>query len=101
VGQIEGVMTALSGLAHVVDDPAITAELSSCAGLAGAYSRLDLTLDTGALTATINGPYEDCINHARAVVGRFQNPSLSKAQMAELARHVRQISEVFLSTGQP
>ncbi|WP_292321653.1 hypothetical protein, partial [Mesorhizobium sp.] len=101
VGQIEGVMTALSGLAHVVDDPAITAELSSCAGLAGAYSALDLTLDTGTLTAKINGPYEDCLNHARAVVARFQNPSLSKAQMAELARQVRQISEVFLTTGQP
>ena len=101
IGQIEAVMTALADLSDVFDDPGILAELSSCASLAGAYSALDLSLDTGALTRTINGPYEDCINHVRAVVARFQNPSLQKAEMAELARHVRQISEIYLTTVQP
>jgi hypothetical protein len=100
-GQIEQVMAALAGLASVVDDPAVSTELASCATLRGAYSALDPSLDTGTLTRAINGPYEDCVNHARTVVARFQNPSLAKAQMAELARHVRQLSEIFLNAGQP
>ena len=100
-GQIESVMTALAGLSHVVDDPGISAELAGCASLAGAYSALDLSLDSGALTRAINGPYEDCIGHVRTVAARFQNPSLAKAQMAELARRVRQISETYLTTVQP
>ena len=100
-GQIEAVMTAMAGLAQVSDDPSIMAELAPCAALAGAYSALDLTRDTGNLTAQINGPYEDCIKRARSVVARFQQPSLEKAQMAALATHVRQISEAYLATVQP
>ena len=71
--------------------------------------RLDEILPSGAVGAVhrigmqddrLLSPAESaCIG--RAVVARFQNPSLSKAQMAELGRHVRQISEVFLTTGQP
>lgn len=101
VALIEEVMTAMAELAQVVDDPAIVEELAPCAVLRGAYSALDLTRDTGTLAQKISGPYEDCIARARAVVVRFQEPSRDKALMAELARHVRQISETYLSTVTP
>lgn len=100
-GLIEEVMTSLAALASVVDDPSVQAELAPCASLRGAYGALDLTLDTGTLTQAINGPYEDCLNRARSVVVRFQEPNLDKHFMAELARHVRQISETYLSTVSP
>lgn len=99
--RIEAVMTALAGLTGASDDPTIAAELAPCAALAGAYSALDLAQDSGTLSARIAGPYEDCIARARAVVARFQEPSLQKAQMAELARQVRQISEAYLVSVQP
>ena len=101
VALIEEVMDAMAELAQVVDDPDIGAELTPCAGLRGAYTALDLTRDTGTLARQILGPYEDCIARARAVVARFQEPSLDKAFMAELARQVRQISEAYLSTVSP
>jgi hypothetical protein len=101
VALIDAVMAALADLATLEGDPAVATDLAPCAGLRGAYSALDLGLDTGSLTQMINDPYEDCIERARAVVARFQEPSLDKALMAELARHVRQISEAFLSTVSP
>lgn len=100
-GLIEEVMAALADLAAVVEDSAVRADLEPCGVLRGAYGALDLALDTGTLTQAINGPYEDCLNRARTVVARFQEPSLDKALMAELARHVRQISETYLSTVSP
>lgn len=100
-GQIEAVMTAMAGLAHVANDPLIAAELAPCASLAGAYSALDLTRDSGTLNNQINGTYVDCLNRTRSVVSRFQQPSLAKAQMAELAKQVRQLSEAYLTTVQP
>jgi hypothetical protein len=99
--RIDAVMTALAGLAQVSDDPTIAAELAPCASLAGAYPALDLAQDSGTLTARINGPYEDCIARARSVVAQFQEPSLEKAKMAELAKQVRQLSEGFLSSVVP
>ena len=101
VALIDEVMADMADLAQVVDDPVIVDELAPCAGLRGAYSALDLTRDTGTLARQIGGPYEDCIARVRAVVARFQEPSLDKALMAELARHVRQISETYLSTVAP
>lgn len=101
VALIEKVMSALAELPNAVDDPEVQAELAGCASLAGAYGALDHALDTQTLTLQINGPYEDCIAHARSVVARFQQPSLNKALMAELARHIRQISEVYLSSVTP
>ena len=98
---IEAVMTALADLATLEADPAVAADLAPCANLRGAYAALDLGLDTGSLTQRINGPYEDCLGRTRTVVARFQEPSLDKALMAELAHHVRQISETFLSTVSP
>ena len=101
VALIEEVMGAMAELAQVVDDPDIATELSPCEALRGRYSSLDLTRDTGTLAREIGGPYEDCIAQVRAVVQRFQEPSLDKAFMAELARHVRQISETYLSAVSP
>jgi hypothetical protein len=100
-GLIDAVMAALADLANLEGDPTATADLGPCANLRGVYPALDLGLDTGTLTQTMNGPYEDCLARARGVVSRFQEPSLDKALMAELARHVRQISEAFLSTVSP
>ena len=100
-GLIEMVMSALAELGTLVGDPALQAELAPCTALRGAYGALDLALDTGTLTQAINGPYEDCLNRARSVVARFQEPSLDKHFMAALARHVRQISETYLSTVSP
>jgi hypothetical protein len=101
IGRIESVMSVLADLAHVANDPNISAELAPCGTLAGAYSSLDLNLDSGTLTRTIEQPYNDCIARARGVVTRFQQPSLQKAEMAELARKIRQISEAFLATVGP
>jgi len=101
VGLIDDVLMSMSELAKTIDNPAIVQELAPCAALKGAYSALDLTRDTGTLAQQIGKPYEDCIAHARAVVARFQKPSLDKAIMAALARHVRQISEAYLSTVRP
>lgn len=100
VGLIDEVLAALADLA-AVGDPAIAAELAPCATLRGAYGALDLSRDSGTLAREIGQPYEDCLARARAVVARFQEPSLAKAQMAALARHVRQISETYLSTVAP
>ncbi|RAZ92842.1 hypothetical protein DPM33_02955 [Mesorhizobium hawassense] len=101
VDQINSVMTTMATLAQVSNDPALSAQLAPCAALQGAYSALDLSRDTGALTAQIDGPYEACINQARTVVAQFQQPSLEKTQMAALAKFVRQISEAYLLTVQP
>jgi hypothetical protein len=101
IGRIEAVMSALAELARVTNDPNISVEMAPCAILAGAYSALDLRLDTGTLSRNIEQPYNDCIAHARVVVSRFQQPSLQKANMAELAKNVRQISEAYLSTVGP
>ena len=101
IGQIEVVMSALAELARVVNDPNISTELAPCATLAGAYSALNLNLDSGTLSRTIGQPYNDCIARARGVVSRFQQPSLQKAEMAELAKMVRQISEAYLATVGP
>lgn len=101
VVEIESVMTALAGLIEIEGDQAVTAELAPCATLRGAYPALDLDRDTAALAQQIGGPYEDCIHRARQVVTRFQAPSLRKAQMAALARHVRQLSEAYLSVAGP
>lgn len=98
---IEDVMSALAELPAIAGGPSVQAELAPCAALRGAYGALDLNLDTGTLTQAVNGPYEDCLNRARAVVARFQEPSLDKAFTAELAHHVRQISEAYLSTVSP
>ena len=98
---IEEVMSAMAKLSEVSGDPEIVAQVAPCANLRGAYSALDLSRDTGELARQINGPYEDCIARARSVVARFQEPSLDKALMAEFARHVRQISETYLSTVAP
>ena len=100
-GLIEMVMSALAELGTLVGDPALQAELAPCTALRGAYGALDLALGAGTLTQAINGPYEDCLNRARSVVARFQEPSLDKHFMAALARHVRQISETYLSTVSP
>lgn len=100
-GLIDGVMTALAGLPDAVDDPALKAELAPCSALRGAYPALDLGRDTGTLSQSITAPYEACLTRARAVVLRFQQPSLDSALMAALARHVRQISETYLSTVSP
>ena len=99
--EIETVMSAIADLATLVGDPAIAAELQPCAVLHGAYSALDLSQDTGTLTSRIVTPYEDCLRRARDVVARFQQPSAEKAFMAELSRHVRQLSEAHLSTVSP
>lgn len=101
VALIDQVMGAMADLAQVVDDPAISTELAPCASLRGAYPALDLSRDTGALAQQIGGPYNQCITRARAVVERFQEPSLDQALMAELARRVRQISETYLTTVNP
>lgn len=99
--EIETVMSAIADLAATVDDPAVSADLAPCDALRGAYSALNLTQDTGTLTARMVGPYEDCLRRARDVVARFQQPSLEKAFMAELSARVRQISEAHLSTVTP
>ena len=101
VNLIDGVMGSLADLARVVDDPAIAAELAPCASLRGAYPALDLSRDTATLAQQIGGPYQQCISRARAVVQRFQQPSLDQELLAALARHVRQISETYLTTVQP
>jgi hypothetical protein len=101
VALIDGVMGALADLAQLVDDPAIAAELAPCAGLRGAYPALDLSRDTATLAQQIGGPYQTCLARARSVVDRFQEPSLDQAVMAELARHVRQLSETYLTTVNP
>jgi len=101
VALIDDVMAAMADLARVVDDPGILAELAPCAGLRGAYSALDLSRDTGTLARAIGDPYEACIARTRVVVARFQEPNLDQALMAALARHVRQISETYLSTVNP
>jgi hypothetical protein len=98
---MDAVLGALAGLDGVQADPESVATLAPCAGLRGAYPAIDLTRDTGVLTAEIMGPYEDCIGRARAVLARFQDPSLQKAQMAELAARVRQLSEAILTSGGP
>lgn len=101
IAEIEQVMSAVAGLVDIEGDQSVVADLAPCSALRGAYSALDLSLDTAALAQQINGPYEDCLRRARDVVARFQEPSLEKAQMAELARHVRQLSEAFLSVVNP
>jgi hypothetical protein len=101
VALIDGVMAAIADLSTVVDDPGIRNELAPCAALRGAYSALDLSRDTATLARAIGDPYETCIARARTVVARFQQPNLDQARMAALARHVRQISETFLSTVNP
>lgn len=100
-GLIDGVMAALAALPDAVNDPALKAELAPCTPLRGAYPALDLSRDTGTLTQSISAPYEACLTRARALVQRFQQPSLDSALMAALAHHVRQISETYLSTVSP
>jgi hypothetical protein len=101
VALIDGVMGALASLAQVTGDPTIAAELAPCTELRGAYPALDLSRDTASLAQQINGPYLNCIARARTVVDRFQEPSLDQALLAELARHVRQLSETYLTTVNP
>ena len=101
VALIDDVMAAMADLAAVSGDPQVTTDLAPCTDLRGAYSALDLNLDTGTLARQIEGPYEVCITQARAVVARFQQPTLDKAFMAELAREVRQLSETYLATVSP
>ncbi len=101
VTEIDDVMEAMAGLAAISEDAEIAAELAPCGTLLNAYSALDLSLDSGTLARQIEDPYVDCIARVRSVVARFQQPTLNKALTAELSRHVRQISEAYLSTVMP
>ena len=98
---IDDVMAAMADLSSITDDPEIAVELAPCEALRNAYSALDLSLDSGTLSRRIEDPYNDCISRVRAVVARFQEPTLNQAMTAELSRHVRQISEAYLSTVMP
>jgi len=101
VSLIDGVLGAVAELDQINGDEDVAIELAPCGALRGAYLALDLGRDSSALTREVNDPYEDCLARARAVVTRFQQPTLQKALMAELATRVRQLSEAFLSSGDP
>ncbi|WP_347138391.1 hypothetical protein [Paracoccus sp. SSK6] len=101
-GQIGAVLAELAHLADPNDgDPALAGELAPCAALQGLYDGLDMSRDSGALTAQVSGPYTACLNAALGAVGRMQTPDADTALIAELARHVRQISETHLATVSP
>lgn len=98
---IDEVLTALADLDQLSDDADIAEKLSPCAQLRTIYKEFVFEPDTHTLRRKIIEPYEDCIAGAAAVVPRFQKPSLQKTLMAELAAHVRQISEAYLRSIEP
>lgn len=93
---MDGVLTELAALAEV--DPA---RLSACAGLETLYDAPDLRMDTGTLTALIEGPYANCLNQARGLVELMNATTEQSAAMAVLAGHVAQISENLLEAMRP
>ncbi|MBS0125394.1 hypothetical protein [Thetidibacter halocola] len=92
------VLNQLAALADVTADPALSLSLFNCAQLRGLYQNLDFQRDTGVLTASIQGPYDACLTSARTVASSLTAPSLQAAFMAELAHHVRRLSENLLES---
>ena len=101
VALIDQTLGTMADLATISGDRALAAHMAPCAKLRGIYARLDLSQSSDVASKAINQPYEDCIAGAAVVASQFQQPSLLKAQMAELARRVRQISAIYLTVGAP
>lgn len=93
---MDEVLSALEPL-HAVDPDA----LAPCAGLEALYDAPDLTLDSGTLTQRIEAPYVACLGAAQGVVEVLTGPTLQSELMAELARHVGQISENLVESMRP
>ena len=92
VALMDGVLTELAALAELRPDDG----LADCRGLGSVYDALDMNRDSFVLTTEIEGPYVACLARARALVEAGTTPSLETELMAELARHVGQISANLL-----
>lgn len=94
-GQIGAVLAELATLS------ASGAEMAPCSALTGLYDGLDMNADSASQARRVTGPYDTCLAAAQGVVARLQTPDAQTALIAELARHVRQISETHLATVSP
>lgn len=94
-GQIGAVLAELAALSDSAP------ELAPCAALTGLYDGLDLNADSASQARRVTGPYDTCLAAAQGVVAGLQTPDAQTALIAELARHVRQISETHLATVSP
>lgn len=94
-GQIGAVLGELAALSDSAP------ELAPCAALAGLYDSVDMGADSASQTRRVTGPHDACLAAAQGVVARLQTPDAQTALIAELARHVRQISETHLATVSP
>ena len=92
VALMDRVLTELAALAELLPDDGLT----DCRGLGSVYDALDMNRDSFVLTTEIEGPYVTCLASARALVEAGTSPSLETELMAELARHVGQISANLL-----
>lgn len=92
VALMDRVLTELAALAELLSDDG----LADCRGLGSVYDALDMNRDSFVLTTEIEGPYVTCLASARALVEAGTSPSLETELMAELARHVGQISANLL-----
>lgn len=101
IGAIGAVMDAIATIAEASNDPEVRSRLAPCAALDGLYATIDVSEDSGAIAARIEGPYTDCLSRAEGLVGQFQEPSLDKMFMAALAHELRRLSETFLQEVSP
>ena len=96
-GRIDVVLDSLSALGDLTPISGTGAALSACSALRDLYEDLDLDRDSAVLSAEIVGPYEDCLTRTRAAVTEANTPNLQTVLAAELAHHVRRLSENFFT----
>lgn len=96
IATIDAVLGAIADMSET--DPEFAAQFTDCETLRGLYPTLDLTLDTGVLTELVEAPYDNCLMAARALVDTQNAPSLDAVMLAEFARHLAQLSEVYIAS---